>query len=247
MNTQYKKPIVMALLLAASMLLVACQQGTPTTTGEGTAAQTEATAPQVTPAPAPADEAIPAVEQLVSEPNNAPDVLPPVAPVPPAAPAKPVAPSSATKPAPKPASDPYAQVISVTPVRRSIDNPKEVCRDVEVVYNVAPKDENKVAGTAIGAVAGAVIGSQIGKGHGRDAARIAGAVGGAVAGRKIQENQQSKRTETRIERQCETVNDTTYEIIGYDIIYSYDGKSHEARVAEDPGPRIKLPVRSIDP
>src|SRR5690606_20904814 len=111
---------------------------------------------------------------------------------------------------------------------------------------VAPKDENKIAGTAIGAIAGVVIGNQIGDGKGRDAARIAGAVAGAAAGRKIQENQQAKKTETRIEQQCETVNDPTYTTVAYDIVYSYDGQTHSARVAEDPGERIKLPVRSID-
>ncbi len=30
------------------------------------------------------------------------------------------------------------------------------------------------------------------------------------------------------------------------MTYSYGGQTHSARVAEDPGERIKLPVRSID-
>jgi len=137
-------------------------------------------------------------------------------------------------------------VVSVTPVKQSIDNPKEVCRDVEVVYQTAPKDENRIAGTAIGAVIGGAIGNQVGDGKGKDAARIAGAIGGAIAGRKIQEAQQAKKTEVRTETQCETINDTRYEVVAYDIIYSYDGQTHAARVAEDPGAKIKLPVRSID-
>lgn len=236
MNAHYKKWVVTALSLVASLLLVACQPQAPNTAADQSAVQEEA-APNDTMA-SPSDSAqAPATEAVAGAGETAAAT----------APAAPAAPASTARPAPKPAAEPYAQVISVTPVRRSVDNPQQVCHDVEVVYHVAPKDENKIAGTVIGAVAGAVVGSQIGKGHGRDAARVAGAVGGAVAGRKIQESQQEKKTQTRIERQCETVNDPTFEVIGYDIIYSYDGQSHAARVAEDPGPRIKLPVRSIDP
>jgi uncharacterized protein YcfJ len=156
-------------------------------------------------------------------------------------------PVATPKPPPAASGPHYGQVISVAPVRQSIDNPQEVCRDVEVVYQVAPKDENRIAGTAIGAIVGGAIGNQVGDGKGRDAARIAGAVGGAIAGRKIQENQQAKKTEARVERQCETVNDTQTRVIAYDIVYSYGGETYSARVAEDPGERIKLPVRGIDP
>ena len=91
----------------------------------------------------------------------------------------------------------------------------------------------------------ALYGAEI-VGPGKDAARIAGAIGGAIAGRKIQEAQQAKKTEVRTETQCETINDTRYEVVAYDIVYSYDGQTYTARVAEDPGEKIKLPVRSID-
>ena len=216
------------------LLLMACQ-------GQAPDARTpEATPPAQTSPLAAQPDTAPAAPEVAT----AAAAAPPATPVPPATPAPAPPPP---KPRPQAASEQYAQVISVTPVRRSVDNPQEVCRDVEVVYRVAPKDENKIAGTAIGAIAGAVIGNQIGDGRGRDAARIAGAVGGAVAGRKIQDSQQDKKTVTKIERQCQTVNDPTLEVISYDIIYSYGGQTHEARVAEEPGPRIKLPVRSIDP
>ena len=33
----------------------------------------------------------------------------------------------------------------------------------------------------------------------------------------------------------------------YDIVYSYGGETRSARVAEDPGEKIRLPVRGIDP
>ena len=228
-------------LSAACLLMAACRDDAPVVN-----------APPAEQAPTGQVSAEQPPVQAALTPEAPPPVAPteavatqPAAPVAPAAPAAPVAPKA---PAPKPAasSAQYAQVVSVTPVRQSVDNPQEVCRDVEVVYQVAPKDENKIAGTAIGAIVGGAIGNQVGDGRGRDAARIAGAVAGAAAGRKIQENQQGKKTETRIERQCEVVNDATSKVVGYDIVYSYGGQTHSARVAEDPGERIKLPVRSID-
>lgn len=258
MNLKYTKWAWPLALFGTSLMLAACQQGAPDSDSTATPSHSQVeTVTTATPDPvdtAQIEDAIQAglaaaAADAVSEsapPAPAPPE-PPVAPVPPPAPTPPAAPVAPSSPAPKPPAEQYGQVVSVTPVRQSINNPQEVCRDVEVAYRPASKDEGKVAGTVIGAVAGAVVGSQVGKGHGRDAARIAGAIGGAVAGRKIQENQQAKRTETRIEQECETVNDETWEVVAYDIIYSYDGVSHEARVAEDPGERIKLPVRSIDP
>lgn len=142
----------------------------------------------------------------------------------------------------------YAQVVSVTPVRQSIDNPREVCRDVEVAYEVAPRDQHRIAGTVVGALVGGAVGNQVGDGSGRDVARIAGAVAGGVAGRKIQEHNQIRnaQTRTRLERQCETVNNPSMKTVAYDVVYVYGGQSYSARVAEDPGERIRLPVRGIE-
>ncbi|MCX7562385.1 glycine zipper 2TM domain-containing protein [Xanthomonadaceae bacterium XH05] len=236
MNTQRTKWLLPATITAACLLMAACRNDAPV-----------AVSPPPPPAPA---ESAQAPEVAPPAPTEAVAATPqaPTAPEAPPVPSAPAAPAPAPAPAPRPSTPAvqYAQVISVTPVRQSQDNPKEVCRDVEVVYQAAPKDEHKIAGTAIGAIVGGAIGNQVGDGKGRDAARIAGAVAGAAAGRKIQENQQAKKTETRIEQQCETVNDPTFVTVAYDIVYSYNGQTHNARVAEDPGERIKLPVRSID-
>ena len=142
----------------------------------------------------------------------------------------------------------YAQVISVVPVRDDATASHRECRDVEVTRQAPIKDENKIAGTAIGAVVGGLVGNQVGGGRGRDLATVAGAVGGGIAGRKIQENQQEKRTVTSVQERCRTVTDKVGSgaIVGYDIVYEYGGESHKARVADDPGDRIALPVRSIN-
>lgn len=142
----------------------------------------------------------------------------------------------------------YAQVISVVPVRDAASASHRECHDVEVTRKAPVKDKDRIAGTAIGAVVGGLVGNQVGGGRGRDLATVAGAVGGGIAGRKIQENQQEKHTVTTLQERCRTVTDGVGSgaIVGYDIVYEYAGESHEARVAEDPGDRIALPVRSIN-
>jgi uncharacterized protein YcfJ len=79
----------------------------------------------------------------------------------------------------------------------------EECWDEEVQVTAAPKDEHRIAGTAIGAVVGGAIGKDVGD---RDLTTAAGAAAGAFIGRKIQgevqENRADQRTTTTIERRC---------------------------------------------
>jgi uncharacterized protein YcfJ len=79
------------------------------------------------------------------------------------------------------------------------------CWDQEVTDTAAPKDEHRVAGTAIGAVVGGAIGKELGDGD-SDLATAAGAAAGALLGRKaqgeFQESREDTRTTTRIERRC---------------------------------------------
>ena len=142
----------------------------------------------------------------------------------------------------------YAQVISVVPVRGDATASHRECHDVEVTRKAPVKDKDKIAGTAIGAVVGGLVGNQLGGGRGRDLATIAGAVGGGIAGREIQGKQQDERTVTSLQERCRTVTDSDANatIVSYDIVYEYAGESHKARVADDPGERIALPVRSIN-
>jgi len=81
--------------------------------------------------------------------------------------------------------------------------PKEECWDEEVAVTEAPKDEHRVAGTAIGAVVGGAIGKEL---HDSDLSTAAGAAAGAFIGRKaqgeFQENREEQRTTTTVERRC---------------------------------------------
>jgi uncharacterized protein YcfJ len=81
--------------------------------------------------------------------------------------------------------------------------PAEECWDEEVQVTADPKDQHRIAGTAIGAVVGGAIGKDVGD---RDITTAAGAAAGALIGRKIQErvqeNRTDQRTTTTVERRC---------------------------------------------
>ncbi|HZX70086.1 MAG TPA: glycine zipper 2TM domain-containing protein, partial [Rhodanobacter sp.] len=70
----------------------------------------------------------------------------------------------------------YAKVVSVDPVRTAVNNPQQVCHDETVTHTAPPKDQHRIAGTAIGAVVGGLVGNQVGGGKGKTLATVAGAV-----------------------------------------------------------------------
>ena len=92
---------------------------------------------------------------------------------------------------------------AAAPAARTAAAPAEECWDEEVAVTADPKDEHRIAGTAVGAVVGGAIGKDIGD---RDITTAAGAAAGALIGRKIQEriqeNRADQRTTTTIERRC---------------------------------------------
>lgn len=79
----------------------------------------------------------------------------------------------------------YAQVVSSTPIKETVKTPRQECRNVTVTHRRPVQDENRIAGSVLGAVAGGVIGHQFGGGHGRSVATVVGALGGGYAGNQI--------------------------------------------------------------
>lgn len=77
---------------------------------------------------------------------------------------------------------------------------QENCYEVAVERQADPRDEKKVAGTAIGAVVGGVVGHEI---NDSDFATAAGAAAGAYAGRVAQDRYQENNTETVNEVRCD--------------------------------------------
>lgn len=134
----------------------------------------------------------------------------------------------------------YAQVVSVEPVRATVNNPRQVCRDQTVTHTAPPKDQHRVAGTAIGAVAGGLLGHMVGGGKGNTLATVAGAVGGGYAGNRIEASRQQAQVTTSVQRQCSTVANASTNIIGYDVRYVYNGVTRTVRMDHDPGDRVQV-------
>lgn len=134
----------------------------------------------------------------------------------------------------------YAKVVSVDPVRSTVNHPKQVCRDETVTHTEPPKDEHRIAGTAIGAVVGGLVGNQVGGGKGKTLATVAGAVGGGYAGNRIQASRQHAQVSSTVERKCETVNNASTKIVGYDVRYEYNGVTRTVRMDHDPGDRVQV-------
>lgn len=61
----------------------------------------------------------------------------------------------------------YAQVISAKPIKETVKTPRQECRNVTVTHRRPVQDENRIAGSVLGAVAGGVIGHQFGGGRGK--------------------------------------------------------------------------------
>jgi uncharacterized protein YcfJ len=134
----------------------------------------------------------------------------------------------------------YAKVVSVDPVHSTVNNPKQVCHDETVTHSAPPKDEHRIAGTAIGAVVGGLVGNQVGGGKGKTLATVAGAVGGGYAGNRIEASRQHAQVTTSVERKCRTVNNTSSKIVGYDVRYVYNGVTRTVRMDHDPGDRVQV-------
>jgi len=134
----------------------------------------------------------------------------------------------------------FAEVLEVKPVTKTISTPREECWDEQVTRTKPVKDENRIAGTAIGAVLGGVLGHQVGGGTGKKIATVAGAAAGGYAGNKTQEHLQKNDTYTTTERRCETVQDKHEKTIGYDVKYKIKDEVGSIRMDREPGDKIPL-------
>ena len=98
---------------------------------------------------------------------------------------------------------------------------------------------NRAAGAVIGGIAGGLIGHQIGSGSGNTAATIAGTLGGAAVGNEVaRRNSDGPRA---VER-CRTVADQRERVVGYDVVYRFQGREFSTRLPYDPGPDLRVNV-----
>ncbi|CUU23696.1 glycine zipper 2TM domain-containing protein [Duffyella gerundensis] len=134
----------------------------------------------------------------------------------------------------------YAQVLSATPIKETLKNPRQECRNVTLTHRRAVQDEHRIAGSVLGAVAGGVVGHQFGGGRGRDVATVAGALAGGFAGNQAQGSLQNNDTYTTSEKRCRTVYDKQEKMLGYDVTYKIGDQQGKVRMENDPGTRIPV-------
>jgi len=140
-----------------------------------------------------------------------------------------------------PAAPPtHAEVVQVIPATAEVATPREVCEDVPVTHQKAPRDEHRIMGTVTGAVIGGVLGNQVGGGSGKKLATVAGAAAGGYAGNRVQEHVQANDSYTTMEKRCNTVTDYGEKVVGYDVTYRIGEKEGQVRMDQDPGDRIPL-------
>ena len=131
----------------------------------------------------------------------------------------------------------YANVISARPVTGSVPVPRQACTDSQQIVQQAPSG----AGALVGAIVGGVIGNQFGAGFGRVAATGLGVVAGSAIGNQAELNN-NPATAVPV-RNCQTVTQYENRVVGYDVVYEYNGERYTTRTASDPGPRLAIDVR----
>jgi uncharacterized protein YcfJ len=131
----------------------------------------------------------------------------------------------------------YANVVSATPVTGSVAAPRQDCVQGEQVVQPQPSG----AGAVIGAIAGGVLGNQFGHGFGRAAATGLGVVAGSAIGNNVEAN--ANPPQAVPVRRCRTVSGYQNRIVGYDVVYEYNGQRYTTRLPSDPGPRLAIDIR----
>ncbi len=130
----------------------------------------------------------------------------------------------------------YGKVVSSTPVTTQVSVPRQQCADQQG-YVPAPTSGG---GAVVGGVLGGLAGNAVGAGAGRAAATVIGAVAGAVVGNNVEAANTPPVPVTTTN--CTYVRTQETRVIGYDVVYEYNGQQHTARLARDPGDQIALDV-----
>lgn len=150
-----------------------------------------------------------------------------------------------------------AEVISVTPLKEFINEPRRECwtETVTEYRETTRYQENErysSAGAVIGGVTGGVIGNSMGSGHGRTAATVAGAVIGAIVGDRIDNNEYYAEPEvqrepiTRQVERCKSQDRYRAVVKRYHVVYRYNGREGEVYLPYDPGSHVRIGARSVE-
>ncbi len=130
-----------------------------------------------------------------------------------------------------------ARVTSVRPQVEQVNQPRQECR---TVYVPAPQ-QRSAAGAIIGGLAGGILGNQIGHGGGRAVATGVGAVTGAMVGDNL-DNRDRPPAGQVAQQECRTVDSWQARATGYEVNYTYGGRSFSTVLPYDPGRTVRVRV-----
>lgn len=139
----------------------------------------------------------------------------------------------------------YAKIIRVTPEYQQVNQPQQICNNVEYMEQVPPQGRN-YGGAVIGGVAGAILGNQVGGGNGKTAATALGGVVGAFAGDHVANPNYPPQYQPRVEQRCHTNNVYRKELTGYRVEYEYRGMRQSFISPTEPvGNKLRMTVTAF--
>ena len=144
-----------------------------------------------------------------------------------------------------------ARVIESTPIYRVVETsvPARQCWEEEVVRSSSRHHYRSRTPGLLGAVIGGAIGNSLGH---HNTARTVGTVVGAMLGgsiaRDIQEANQPGPVRLETVERCETVYHYEQEekLVGYDVLYRYNGEDYTVRMPREPGATVRVRV-NVEP
>jgi uncharacterized protein YcfJ len=144
-----------------------------------------------------------------------------------------------------------AQVLESTPIYRVIETsvPTRQCWEQEVVRSSSRHHYRSRTPGLLGAVIGGAIGNSLG--HHSSSQKVGVVVGAMLGGTIARDIQEANRdTAVRLEtvERCETVNsyEQSEKLVGYDVLYRYNGEDFMARMPNEPGATVRVRV-NIEP
>ena len=144
-----------------------------------------------------------------------------------------------------------AQVLESTPVYRVVENsvPTQQCWEEEVVRSSSRHRYRSHTPGLLGAVIGGAIGNSLGHhSTSRNLGTIVGAMLGSSIARDITESNYEGPVRLETVERCKTVYNYEQEekLVGYDVLYRYNGSDHKVRMPSEPGPTVRVRV-NVEP
>ena len=144
-----------------------------------------------------------------------------------------------------------AQVIESTAIYRVIETsvPSRQCWEEEVVRSSSRHHYRSHTPGLLGAVIGGAIGNALGNhSSSQKVGTVVGALLGGSIARDFVESQSSPVVRLDTVERCETVQKYQQEekLVGYDVLYRYNGADYTVRMPENPGPTVRVRV-NVEP